>query len=891
MVQAGDSFFSTINNRLRPDQLQPGQVAYAQNMRMDVDGAAQPRKGVDAFGPVVEDNGDAVTLPFYLLIPRTINSAERVDDVVTIETDPLTGNWFSEGTATGEHRARQSATGISSTSRVASIYAKSGTNDRCRMVVVYNTTSIVEAIFDLSAKTITYIKNDGGLVAGGISEADNGWFRLWIAVSSGTSGGDELWFGAASGTSTSYTGTNRTLYFWGAQHESGALPSDPELTTGSVGTRNKLTYSADFKNAAWTKTNATLNDDPLVAIDGPSAPAIGMIVGIAGLTGSVNANGNQTVITAGTDIFTFEIPGATGSETYTLSSAQTQSPSLVVPAESFGSCLFSDPSNDNAEYIIIALRDKAVAVSLAAGTSSDIAYPAGVELTAPVNLLQVFGTVGILREGATALEWNGSFSGTPAFTKVANGTYTTNVYLNAASNTVIADGIVTVSETGHGLSVGTRIYVIDKGTSSLIEDNGGYVVATVPNANTFTFYAEVADMSAHAVVYSRKVSEGLGFSHMPAPGWASYHQRRLIVPYFYTTTGSSGSEVITDRNIRDELLISDILDGDTYDVLVNAFRVTAGTADYLQWVHPFTDDNAIAFNRNSIHLISGLSGSLTDISIKEITREAGLVAQKSVITIGSKIYFLSDNGLYAAEFGELYLLRGAGLPLSDPINPIIQRINSAHAHKAVAIYHDNRYWLAVPLDNSSVNNAILVFNVLNQGWESVDIIESDGWDISNFIRAGAGGVDKLYAVNRFGGIHILDAREDGNDRLYLYAGAAATISTPRAYVTTRQYNAGTSDRKKFNNFELHIESSESNVSDATISVETENQDSVAVLGNLSSYLGETLPVGEDASVSGRIGNIRGYGLQMTLTRTQGRPKLRMVKINAINGYNAQTSVS
>jgi len=720
MVQAGDSFFSTINNRLRPDQLQPGQVAYAQNMRMDVDGAAQPRKGVDAFGPVVEDNGDAITLPFHLYGDTTISAASRVDDMVEVTVDdPLLDYGFTlkETTDNDNHYITQLTPFGSSIVRTFTIFAKQDQRNMISLQVAkdtLNSAGVVFSLVDGSAVSNSTVGNPG-TVDFDSAISYNGYVRVALSISDWSASSRVRVYVINEEGAESYEGDPANgVYIFGASLDetdvTTALARPFEKTLGTAGTYNKLLYSNDFTDASWIAVRSTPASTTTI---GPSQYYSGSVGYFSGMSGSVEPDGNHAFTITGPQTVEYTIEGATGSETYTLSSAKIGSPTLVVPAESFGSCLFSDPSNDNAEYIIIALRDKAVAVSLADGTSSDIAYPAGIELTSTVNLLQVFGTVGILRDGATALEWSGSFSGTPAFTKVANGTYTANVYLHAPSNTVISNGTVTVSETGHGLSVGQKIYVIDVGTSSLTPNDGGYVVATVPTANSFTFYAEVEDMSAHSVVYSRKVSEGLGFSHMPAPPWASYHQRRLIVPYFYTTTGSSGSEVITDRNIRDELLISDILDGDTYDVLVNAFRVTAGVADYLQWVHPFTDDNAIAFNRNSMHLISGLSGALTDISIKEITREAGLVAQKSVITIGSKIYFLSDNGLYAAEFGELYLLRGAGLPLSDPINPIIQRINSAHAHKAVAIYHDNRYWLAVPLDNSSVNNAILVFNVPN----------------------------------------------------------------------------------------------------------------------------------------------------------------------------------
>ena len=609
--------------------------------------------------------------------------------------------------------------------------------------------------------------------------------------------------------------------------------------------------------------------------------------------GTVDPNGNKTVTVTGLNTFTYTIAGATGSETYSVTGASKAGGAIVGTTAlngAFGSCLFSDPASDSQEYIILALYENAVAINMTTKATTTIAYPTGITLTSSVNMLQAFNKVFIFRDGATALQWNGSFSGSPAFTKVANGDYAASTYLDASNNTSITDGVVTVTATSHGLSIGSLIFVVNNGTTELSEGIP-YVVATVPGTGSFTFYAEISDSAATTVVYAKRQPSQLGFTHMPAPPWGVYHQRRLIVPYYYTTSGSSGSETITSRNVRDEILLSDIFDSDTYDRILNQLKVTAGVADYLQYVHPFTEDNAVIFNRNSIHLMMGLSGSLNDISLKEITREAGLVAQKTVVTIGDKIFFLSDNGIYATQFQDLYNLRGAGLPLSDPINPLIKRINPDYAHNAVAVYHDNRYWIAVPIDGSTTNNAILIYNLLNQGWESMDLIDQSGWNIANLIVSGAGGVNKLYAVNSFGGVHVIDERPDAFDYIYTRPGAASTPYPIESEVVTRQYTFGDVGRKSFNAYEVHVESSDQEPSDAEITMISENVDKEAEMYTLAQSLGEDLPIAEDSSVRGRIGNIRAYGMQMKFVPTKGRPKLRMVKLEASQAFRSVTEAS
>jgi hypothetical protein len=633
-----------------------------------------------------------------------------------------------------------------------------------------------------------------------------------------------------------------------------------------------LYATASISSASRSGTTVTVNT-------ATNAFVTNTLVNIAGVSGTIDPTGNRVITVVSTTQFTFTIPGATGSETYTVSSGVAGPAKLTATQTTgvYGSCLFSDPASQNANYIIRATNQNAIATPASGGSSTTISYPAGVSISADVELLQCFDKVIMFREGQAALEWNGSLTGSPAFTAVDSGVYTQPVYFDAAGNASITDGIVTITANSHGLSVGNTVYVIDRASSELQEGDFPYTVSDVPTANSFKFLGQVPDIASDRIVVSKKISSGKGFIHMPAPGWGYYHQRRLWVPYWY----EPGAGSYTDRNVRDEIIASDILDSDTYDRIQNQYRITAGVADYVVGLQAFAEDNLLVFNRNSIHLVRGISGSVADTSVQMVTSEVGCVARRSILQIGNQVLFLSDNGVYAAAFGDLYNLRGAGVPLSEPIAATIQRINKDYANKAVAAYFDNRYYLAVPLDASTVNNAILIYNFLNGGWESLDMTGQTGWSISNFVVAENSGFASLYTISPSGSIHKVDGREDGNDRLSLFAGVPAAIYKIGSGVTTRQYSYGTMDRKKFNSYELHIESSSSESSNATIYSEVENPDSSTFLGFLSSILGSNLAVGEDASVRGRIGNKRGYGIQMTVAPTNGRPKLRAVKVQAM----------
>ena len=615
----------------------------------------------------------------------------------------------------------------------------------------------------------------------------------------------------------------------------------------------------------------------------------GTLVSISGLTGTVSPNGNRTITSTGANTFTFTISGATGSETYS-GSGTAGAPILDDTAVNsvYGSCLFSDPATNNTEYIAMATNSTLKLIKISDGSTTNIAYPAAVAISKEVNLVQAFNYLFIFRNGLTALQWDGNFA-SPTFILVDNGAYTQPVIYQATNNTVIASGVVTVTASGHTLVIGDLVRVSDKGTTGLNSLEEYRVYDTT--ATTFKFKADCVDSAATTVAVGMRQSIGLGFTHMPCPDWAIYHQRRLWMPFKYLSTGTSGNPTITARNISDEIIASDILDQNTYDQIENQFRIASGSADYLVALQPFAEDNLIAFTRNSIHLISGVGADLGNAVVREITREVGCCARKSIAQIGSKILFLSDNGVYAIEFEDLYNLRGVSIPLSEAINPTIKNIDPLYIDNAVGIYHDNRYYLAYTPKGSTENNTMIVYNFLNDGWESVDSIRYAGWNVKSFIRAGAGGLNSLYVVNELGGIHLLESGTSAVDTLALTVGGGSNVYRIDSGVTTRQYTFGTMDRKKYNSYELHVQSSDEIESDFNISLETENLDGLVSYGSASSIVGGPIPSGEDESIRARLGNKRAYGAQMIISPTTGRPKIRAIKITGMLAFSSTTSAS
>lgn len=547
--------------------------------------------------------------------------------------------------------------------------------------------------------------------------------------------------------------------------------------------------------------------------------------------------------------------------------------------EVYASTRYSDPSDNASQYILIASNLKVVAKNLQTGVTTDIAYPAGETVPVDSDMLQAFNKVFIFRNGQTALEWDGDLSGTPAFTKVASGEYSQPKRLTP-NRVDVVDGKATATFASvaamNGLRVGESFIIESAGSPATFTVGSEYIVAARDDsAFTIEFFVQLDDASnVTGVVVQQQVSVGLGFSHMPAPPFAVYHQRRLVMPYRFSVNTAENS--FTSRGILDEVIASDILDSDTYDQIYAQYRFNAGTADFVVGLHSFAEDRLLVFNRNSIHLVEN-TNNLQGASTRLLTDEVGCLSRKSIVQVGNRVIFLSDNGVYSTEFMDEYNLRGTETPLSEPINSTIQRINKDQWEQSVAVYFDNRYFIAVPLDNAVRNNAILVYNFLNKQWESIDTTGSLDWDIENLVVAGDGSSRGVYAINRFGGIHRLDQRVDGVDRIVAFIGGEAGGVNIPAVLKTRQYTLGTMDRKRWKEFDIHVQSSESNTSNLSISAETENPDATVDLGTLSSLNGGDLAVSEDVSIRGRIGNRRGYGIQFTMNNTSGRPRIRAIE--------------
>jgi len=342
---------------------------------------------------------------------------------------------------------------------------------------------------------------------------------------------------------------------------------------------------------------------------------------------------------------------------------------------------------------------------------------------------------------------------------------------------------------------------------------------------------------------------------------------------------------------------------------LDMFSINDGGNDRLIAITPWTLNEFVVFMRNSIFYANVGVGSYNagdaanepDSYVKSLATDIGCIAHKSVVQAGGGVIFLSDNGVYIANPA------GAGAggtngntpegmrlltltePLSSPISDIIERINYNHVNKAVGVYFENRYYLAVPLDTSTVNNAILVYNFINKAWESVDFYQS-GFDIKNFHVAKNGNRRRLFAIDQNEGVFLmeqLDWDEYGiatgtpmlDDPTFALDTPGATLSSSTfvphsitAILKTRAYAFDTNREKRFSS--VQIDTSMPTGGNMDIDLVVVNPDSTTQLKNFYATSNEDYLIRLPARKSG-------YYSQVNFTINAYRPSIRSTTVQAI----------
>lgn len=255
----------------------------------------------------------------------------------------------------------------------------------------------------------------------------------------------------------------------------------------------------------------------------------------------------------------------------------------------------------------------------------------------------------------------------------------------------------------------------------------------------------LVNVTSDSITGTIKKSSASG-ANVPAGREGLYFQNRLLLLYG-----------------PDYLAVSDVLDPLHYSPILNEFKLNTGANDAVVAIYPFNTTTLIVFKERSILAVENLYGDLSTTRLTEVTREFGCVSQASIASTGSDIVFLSQRGVISLKQTEFGISQSVVLPLSDPIQDVIEEIDQANWGKSCAAYYNNRYILSVPVEGGNgTNTRTLVYNFLNQAWEGY-------WEGSLLVpryytRVIVAGTDTLCWADESGLIHNFDlnALQDRN---------------------------------------------------------------------------------------------------------------------------------
>ena len=489
--------------------------------------------------------------------------------------------------------------------------------------------------------------------------------------------------------------------------------------------------------------------------------------------------------------------------------------------------------------------------------------------------------------------------------------------------------VTVTTATPHGLYVGAEVNVIDTTTpyqhpyfhknvivqsvststrfTFLYTNNTGSTIQSHTNISGFQVQQAnpplVWDGASLSLSYVDQTGiDASGTYPLPPGEFGLYFQNRIVV-----------------KTAKTQITATDILD-DRYDPL-NVYTINQGGNDSIVGALPWIENQFLLFMSKSIYVAyidPRFDPTQPDRSqITVITTEVGCLARHSIVPAGQFVFFFSGKGVHMLTPQLDLKLLGNTLPLSEPIDDYFDRVNFDYAKSVTASYFDNRFFIAFPVDSALKNNSILVYNTLNQAWESIDSYPT-GMYIDNFIPALYNNKRRLFIIanigsptqvplqgqpippgqptsflaGAYGGIFLTEQLEGGDEFLGVIGTPILTFDLPAtlsdiAYLTTpvaasirsREYTFDSQLTKRFSRAEFQFNNTAGD--DVSIFVTVHDPDSTEEVMRYV-FTGSSQI---DGTLRPRIA-MKGVAIDTEVVFNLGRPALKSTSMYAINSNRA-----
>jgi hypothetical protein len=445
-------------------------------------------------------------------------------------------------------------------------------------------------------------------------------------------------------------------------------------------------------------------------------------------------------------------------------------------------------------------------------------------------------------------------------------------YTDGASNLHFTDGTttyrqgtsvlsITVSTQGLGYTGSTAAVTI--GAPNIAYGTTASAVATVTSGTISAVTVTFAGSGYTAAPTVTIAAPPSGGGHFTATATASVSALapsglRLIKNFtnrlFAVGTGAN----------RNTLYASDILDAEVWKT-TNSIVVGGDDGEDIIAIQPFFDFELLVFKPNKIYLVTAdpTATTASGWTVRLINDKIGCQASASAIFTNKDVFFLSNDGIRSVVRSAADDFYAVGPTLTEPVKNIIARINRSYIGDANAAFHNNRYYLALPLDNSTTCNYVLVYNTLFGSFEGLWSIAASAMTKTNFSGGYSTNCVKLAIGSPTGQVGHLydyldpDLQGDGNTEFKDY-GTSYT-----SYVVTKAYDFDDKISKKYGSH-YEMEFYYSTATGCTISMKRETDSQYVTIGtnvDTSTPGGLTLPFTLPATLSAQTNNFRADSLR------------------------------
>lgn len=347
-----------------------------------------------------------------------------------------------------------------------------------------------------------------------------------------------------------------------------------------------------------------------------------------------------------------------------------------------------------------------------------------------------------------------------------------------ANQTISAGRVTSIEITNPGIgytSVPAITFSSGVATATAVLGYGGKVVA--------------ATVTAAGSGYSATTPPTISFAAAPAGGTTATGIVKISQvpskPKFLVTHTNRLFCASADTAIpADTVYVSDILDGESWDLAGNSIRV-GGDGDPITGLFSWYGNYLLVFKERSIWLVD--ANPLQDVAdweIKLVNNRIGCVSHRSIQPVGRDVFFLSKNGVRRLSNIESGTQTEVGQAISTDVQDVIQGINQSALSTICSAYYRNRYFLAIPSGSATTPDTVLVFNAISNKWLGT----WTGWRPREFVVTAFSGQVRLAFADNQGKFWTWDDYTSLADET---SGEYRDDTTDYAsYVVTRAYNHG-----------------------------------------------------------------------------------------------------